>query len=222
MNGYALWAFGDIVETEIGRARLIAIFVIGGLFASVASFVIGLQNVPGVGASGAIFAVFGVFFAYAWRRRELAFYAARIRSVVVLIVINVMLAFQISAIDWRRPRRRASSRGIIVGLAVGRFRRPASGSTATFVGAGCCSSPWRLGVVTHGAALRALGSGPPAASGRGRRWRGVGVGDPVEVALPRPDVEPAVPHGRRRLDAVAEVQIPPSVGWRVGSVTSQA
>jgi membrane associated rhomboid family serine protease len=57
MNGYALWAFGNIVETEIGRARYIAIFAIGGLFASTASFVFGLQNVPGVGASGAIFAV---------------------------------------------------------------------------------------------------------------------------------------------------------------------
>jgi membrane associated rhomboid family serine protease len=154
MNGYALWAFGNIVETEIGRARYIAIFVVGGLFASTASFVFGLQNVPGVGASGAIFAVLGAFFGYAWRRRELEFYQARIRNVVVLIVINALFAFQISSIDWR-AHAGGFVAGVVLGLAVDGFR-DREGSTATFVAA-CVLLlvVASAGVVTHGAALRA-------------------------------------------------------------------
>jgi membrane associated rhomboid family serine protease len=154
MNGYALWAFGNIVETEIGRARYIAIFVIGGLFASTASFVFGLQNVPGVGASGAIFAVLGAFFGYAWRRRELEFYQARIRNVVVLIVINALFAFQISSIDWH-AHAGGFVAGVVLGLAVDGFR-DREGSTATFVAA-CVLLlvVASAGVVTHGAALRA-------------------------------------------------------------------
>ena len=154
MNGYALWAFGNIVETEIGRARYIAIFVIGGLFASTASFVFGLQNVPGVGASGAIFAVLGAFFGYAWRRRELEFYQARIRNVVVLIVINALFAFQISSIDWR-AHAGGFVAGVVLGLAVDGLR-DREGSTATFVAA-CVLLlvVASAGVVTHGAALRA-------------------------------------------------------------------
>jgi len=152
MNGYALWAFGNIVETEIGRARYLAIFAIGGLFASTASFVFGVQNVPGVGASGAIFAVLGAFFGYAWRRRELEFYQARIRNVVVLIVINAVFAFQISSIDWH-AHVGGFIAGVVLGLAVDGFR-DREGSTATFIVA-CVLLliVAGVGVTTHTAAL---------------------------------------------------------------------
>ena len=81
-----------------------------GLFASAASFVFGVPTVPGVGASGAIFAMLGAFFGYAWRRRELAFYAARIRNVAVLIVINAVFAFQLQLDRLARARGRVRRR----------------------------------------------------------------------------------------------------------------
>jgi membrane associated rhomboid family serine protease len=114
MNGYALWAFGNIVERELGKTRFLIIFLVGGLFASVASFTFGPATVPGVGASGAIFAVFGAFVGYSWRRRDLAFYAGRIRNAIVLIVINAVFSFSIPGIDWR-----AHVGGFVGGLFMG-------------------------------------------------------------------------------------------------------
>ena len=114
MNGYALWAFGNIVEQELGKARFLIIFLVGGLFASVASYAFGVSTIPGVGASGAIFAVFGAFVGYSWRRRELAFYAARIRNAMTLILINAVFSFAVPGIDWR-----AHVGGFIGGLVLG-------------------------------------------------------------------------------------------------------
>jgi len=155
MNGYALWAFGNIVEQELGKARYIAIFAVGGLFASAASFVFGVPTLPGVGASGAIFAVLGAFFGYAWRRRELAFYQARIRNVVVLIVINAVFAFQVSTIDWR-AHAGGFVAGVVLGLAVDGVKNRER-SAPLFAGA-CVLllGVATIGVITHGAALRAL------------------------------------------------------------------
>ncbi len=154
-NGYALWAFGNIVEQELGRARYLTIFVVGGLFASAASFVFGLHNIAGVGASGAIFAVLGAFAGYAWRRRELALYQARIRNVLMLIVINAIFAFQLRGIDWR-AHAGGFVAGLVLGLAVDGVRAR-DRSPALFVGASIALlALGAIGVITHGAALRAL------------------------------------------------------------------
>jgi membrane associated rhomboid family serine protease len=114
MNAYALWAFGNVVEAELGRSRFLVIFLVGGLFASAASFTFGEPFVAGVGASGAIFAVLGAFAGYAWRRRELALYSARIRNVMVLILLNAFFAFSVPTIDWR-----AHAGGLVAGAVMG-------------------------------------------------------------------------------------------------------
>jgi membrane associated rhomboid family serine protease len=120
MNGYALWAFGNIVEAELGKARFLIIFIVGGLFASVASYTFGTPYIPSVGASGAIFAIFGAFAGYAWRRRDLAFYAARIRNAVVLIVVNAVFSLSIPGIDWRAHAGGLAA-GLVMGLAADGF-----------------------------------------------------------------------------------------------------
>lgn len=161
MNGYALWAFGNIVEQEVGRARYVGIFLVGGLFASTASFVFGAHNIPGVGASGAIFAILGAFLGYAWRRRELAFYQARIRNVLVLIVINAFIAFGISTIDWR-AHVGGFIAGVALGLAVDGFKGRERSPAVFVVVCALLLAVAAVGVVTHGAALREL-YGPPGA-----------------------------------------------------------
>lgn len=114
MNGYALYIFGNVIEQELGRGRFLAIYLVTGLAASVASYAFGAPNVPSVGASGAIFGLFGAFLAYSWRRRELAFYAARVRTATTLIVINLVFTFTIPGIDWR-----AHVGGLVAGLIAG-------------------------------------------------------------------------------------------------------
>lgn len=123
-NAYALWLFGTIVEQELGGLRLLLIFFVTGFFASAASYAFGPDAV-GVGASGAIFGIFGAFIAYNYRRRHLAIAAARLRSALMLIVINAVLAFSISGIDWR-----AHVGGLAAGLVAG-YAAEGTGSAST-------------------------------------------------------------------------------------------
>lgn len=120
MNSYILYIFGNVIEQELGRVRFVAIFFVTGLFASAASYAFapltpdGIAT-PSVGASGAIFGLFGAFLAYNWRRRELAFYAARVRSALTLIIINLVFTFALSSvIDWR-----AHVGGLVAGVVAG-------------------------------------------------------------------------------------------------------
>ncbi len=135
MNAYALWIFGRILEEEIGRGRMLAIYLVTGLCASAASYaflpaagVVGGIPIfpPGVGASGAIFGLFGAFVAYNYRRREMRFYRARLMSLLPIVVINVVLSLSIPNIDWR-----AHVGGLIAGFLAGYAAEGVGGDRAT-------------------------------------------------------------------------------------------
>ena len=112
-NMIALASFGRPLEGVIGAPRLIAIYVLGALGGSVgvlyASF-FGLiePNAAVYGASGAVFAVLG---AVAVVQRRLG---VDIRTLVVLIVINLALGFVVPGIAWQ-----AHVGGLIVGAITG-------------------------------------------------------------------------------------------------------
>ena len=61
-NMYALWLTGPIVERWYGRSRFLAFYLACAAGGSAASFVFG-GDVPAVGASGAIFGLFGILLA---------------------------------------------------------------------------------------------------------------------------------------------------------------
>ena len=72
------------------------------------------MNGLAVGASGAIFGIFGTFIAYNYRRRNTALGAANLRSALVLVALNALLAIGYSAIDWR-----AHLGGLLAGVMLG-------------------------------------------------------------------------------------------------------
>ncbi len=113
-NGWALWVFGTMVERDYGTPRFVAIFFLTGLLASATSYAFGSPGTIGVGASGAIFGIFGAFVAYNYRRRYLALGAANLRWATTLLLLNLLLAFSIPGIDWR-----AHLGGFLAGLAAG-------------------------------------------------------------------------------------------------------
>jgi len=113
-NGYALWLFGRQVETAYGRTWMLLIYLVSGFLATVASYAFGPIQALGVGASGAIFGIFGAFVAYNFRRRHLALAAANLRMAMTLILLNLLLAFGFARIDWR-----AHLGGLIVGFLAG-------------------------------------------------------------------------------------------------------
>lgn len=59
LNMLALYNIGSQVERLMGTARFALIYFLGGVLGSVLSVCIGDYNIPSVGASGAIFAVWG-------------------------------------------------------------------------------------------------------------------------------------------------------------------
>jgi membrane associated rhomboid family serine protease len=142
-NAYALYLFGTIVERDYGTAKFLAIYFVSGFLASTASYAFGPPLAVAVGASGAIFGVFGAFIAWNYRRRHLAMAAQNLRWAMTMIVLNAFLAIGFSAIDWR-----AHVGGLIAGIAGG------------YVAEGWGDRPQRRIIAVVGfAALIVLGAG---------------------------------------------------------------
>ena len=82
-------------------------YVATAVTGSTLSFVVG-PNVPGVGASGAVFGLFGAILVVLRRLGSNA------RQIVVLIGINAVIGFVVPGIAWQ-----AHFGGLVVGLALG-------------------------------------------------------------------------------------------------------
>ena len=94
-NMFALAIFGPAIEHALGRWRFLGLYGLAALGGSVASYLFSSPNSAGVGASGAIFGLFGAYFVIA-RRRQLD-----TREITGLIVANLVISFAIPLIDWR-------------------------------------------------------------------------------------------------------------------------
>jgi rhomboid protease GluP len=92
-NMYALYLAGTIVERWYGSLRFLAFYLACAAAGSVGSFVFG-GDVPSVGASGAIFGLFGVLFA-ANRVHHPVDRQSRgvVSQLMFLIVINIVFGF---------------------------------------------------------------------------------------------------------------------------------
>ncbi|MCC6455238.1 MAG: rhomboid family intramembrane serine protease [Caldilineaceae bacterium] len=90
-NLYALNALGPLVESYFGHLRFTAIYLIAGLFGSLASYA--FSPVPSAGASGAIFGLAGAITVYFLRYREN--FGARGRAILnnMFLVIGINLVF---------------------------------------------------------------------------------------------------------------------------------
>ncbi len=94
-NLYALNALGPLVEGYFGHARFLAIYLIGGLYGSLASYA--FSPAISAGASGAIFGLAGALIVYFLRYR--ANFGARGRALLqnMFIIIGINLVFGLSA-----------------------------------------------------------------------------------------------------------------------------
>lgn len=125
MNMFALASLGPALESALGRIRFLALYLLSALGGSVLSFVLtdprlrdlvagsavesllpGIGQL-GVGASGAIFGLFGAYYVVVRRL------GGETRSIVVLLAVNLVITFAIPIIDWR-----AHLGGLLVGAAI--------------------------------------------------------------------------------------------------------
>jgi membrane associated rhomboid family serine protease len=92
---YALMVLGNPLEAAFGKERFLAIFFISLLGGSLVSNYFAAANQPSVGASGAVFGLFG---AMAVVGRKIG---ADIRSIAVIVGINFVFGFALGGVDWR-------------------------------------------------------------------------------------------------------------------------
>ncbi len=104
-NSYAIWSVGPLVEKLYGSARYLLIFLLSGIGGVIGSYLGGMARpswIPGVGASGAIFGLFGVLvvFGYKYRSELPPNFLRSIKSgILPVIVINLFIGFSIPYID---------------------------------------------------------------------------------------------------------------------------
>ncbi len=113
-NMWALLVIGDFLETILGRARFLAVYFISGLAGSVLILVAGQPVQVTVGASGAIYGVFGALAVYAYLNRDRDHMATGPAQPDDLPAghqprLHVRLWRHLVAGPHRRPHRRRSS-----------------------------------------------------------------------------------------------------------------
>jgi rhomboid protease GluP len=107
LNSYALWVVGTQVEKLYGSARFLLIYLLSGVGGVAGSyfgqiFLPKPFDSPSVGASGAIFGLFGVLAVFGFRyRREMppTIRRAMTAGVLPVIAINLFIGFSIPFID---------------------------------------------------------------------------------------------------------------------------
>lgn len=109
LNMLALWMVGPYLEQALGRARFVTLYLMSAIGGSVA--VLGWAAFAGgdwfqgvVGASGAIFGLFGAVFVVMTRLRHPA------NGILGVIVLNVVFSFLVPGLAWQ-----AHIGGLVVG-----------------------------------------------------------------------------------------------------------
>lgn len=118
-NMYALYLVGPIVERWYGWLRFVLIYLACAAAGSIGSFVFG-GDAPSVGASGAIFGLFGVVLAAGRLHRPVDHQSRMFVSQLgMLIVINLVFGFVVPGID-----NAAHIAGLVAGLFIGAIVPP--------------------------------------------------------------------------------------------------
>ena len=119
-NMYALWLFGPIIEQMYGHVEFAVIYLLCALGGNVLTILVA-PNVPALGASGAIFGLFGLAFIVSRRRHLLLGPQARamLSRVGTLLVLNLIITFAIPYISWT-----GHVGGLVVGGVIGLLLAP--------------------------------------------------------------------------------------------------
>lgn len=108
-NMLSLWFLGVPLEAALGRARYLTLYLVSGLCGSVLAYLLASPTTATLGASGAIFGLFGAT-GVLMRHRNYD-----LRPIIALLVINLIFTFNPSFnISWQ-----AHIGGLVGGLVIG-------------------------------------------------------------------------------------------------------
>jgi membrane associated rhomboid family serine protease len=125
-NMWALYVLGPQIEREAGGAPFLALYLSSAAAGSAFAFHLGEFADVSVGASGAIFGLFGVWMASAVRRRNTAVGRAILNQLGFLLLINAAIPFFIRNVSWQGHLGGLAA-GFVIGWSWSTFR----GSNAT-------------------------------------------------------------------------------------------
>jgi len=99
-NMWALWVVGGVMEPMIGSARFAGIYFVSGFAGNVVAFAIAPPTTVMVGASTAIFGIFGALFVLGLHDRS-AWASGMVRGIGFLLLINLVITFLFPGISWQ-------------------------------------------------------------------------------------------------------------------------
>lgn len=111
-NMYALYLFGPQIERQMGSAPFAAMYLATAL-AGAAAYLVAGQTGVAVGASGAIFGLFGAWIGATYRQRHTPAGRALFQRLAILLAINLALPLFVSRIAWE-----AHVGGLVAGLLI--------------------------------------------------------------------------------------------------------
>lgn len=100
-NMYALYLFGPRLEQQVGSPAFLALYVAAAGGGGMVSYALGPLNQISIGASGAIFGLFGAWIFVAWKMRGTPGGKSMFNQLGVLLAINLALPLLVDGIDWR-------------------------------------------------------------------------------------------------------------------------
>jgi len=95
LNMFALYFLGTALEQVLGRVRFITLYAVSGLTGSAAVMLFADRYVGTLGASGAIFGLFGALAVVAFK------VGGDFRNVLMLIGLNLAFTFTVPNISWQ-------------------------------------------------------------------------------------------------------------------------
>jgi membrane associated rhomboid family serine protease len=110
-NMWALYILGPSIERQVGSVPFAGLYLASALMGSVAY--VAFNSGPAVGASGAVFGLFGAWLASSWRSRHTPAGRAQLQSIGIILGLNLMLPFVVPRIAWE-----AHVGGLLVGFGI--------------------------------------------------------------------------------------------------------
>lgn len=107
-NMLSLWWLGGPLEAVLGRVRYLALYLISGLAGSAFTYLLASPSSGSLGASGAIFGLFGATAVLMRRLNQ------DMRPIIALLVINLLFTFGPLNIAWQ-----AHVGGLVGGVVIG-------------------------------------------------------------------------------------------------------
>jgi membrane associated rhomboid family serine protease len=122
-NMYALYQLGPAIEARVGIPSYVGLLLAAAGWGGAFAYHLGGPEDALVGASGAIFGLFGLWLHSAFRLRDTAFGRNMLSSLGITLALNLALPFLIPGISWQ-----GHLGGLIAGVLIGelwsRVKRP--------------------------------------------------------------------------------------------------